>query len=193
MAAWLAFLIIMSIALIIGGISSGIYVAVKKSQQNKDPKSKPQPTNIAMTVSFIMVLSFLVGLLVFAFYYIFTTQKPECPPPPPCPNCLFTEKDFQNLTNARETIREFQTKASYIPDVGVKIDCARREGGECAVPPRVWSVPDIPLPPGVVDPIKQSGSGQKVPSAPNAIVDRPLGGRPLPRRVNFDQDFPSLD
>lgn len=127
MSKGLVFFIVMLITLMLGGIASGIYVAVVRNRTPEEQKKNP--VNIVPVVSMIMVTSLFLGLVIFGAYYILSMPdvKPqECPT---CAKCLLSEDDFVALKHAEAQIQDFQNKASYVPDVSVQQSCTHKPGG----------------------------------------------------------------
>lgn len=125
------FFIILLITLSSGAIACGIYVAVQrnKPEYKRDPARAP---SVIPIVSFIMVLSLVVGLLIFAVYYGITKTTPI---PPnyidkfscPKPQTFLTPEEFIAVEKAEETLNQFANKISVLPR-GLKTDVACTDG-----------------------------------------------------------------
>jgi hypothetical protein len=130
MSKIVVFIIIMAISLVLGGISSGIYVAVIRNQDSKNDNEVVEKTSVAPVVSFIMITSLLLGLLIFGIYYLATLEIPKpAPPCPKCAKCVISEDDFTNLRRAEKEIVNFQEKANLVPDISVQESCSNKTAG----------------------------------------------------------------
>ena len=134
------FTIIMLVCLSLGAIGVGIYVTHFRSQ----PENKNKKFSVA-TVSLIMIVSLLLGLLSFAVYYGLTYEKEltcgevqekysKCNPS--CPTCIWGPQDVANLKMAETTVRGLQSKAKGIPrNMRFRAQCddevCSREGRQC--------------------------------------------------------------
>lgn len=200
MSRIIVFIVIMVISLMLGGVASGIYVAMMRNRSAEEQKEKP--VNIAPVVSFIMITSLLTGLIVYGIYYLVTIPE-AAPPKPPCPKCakcLLSEDDFSNLRKAEKVITDFQRKAAFVPDVAVQETCSKRMagvgGGSCGnffkSGENGEGAEAVSMPPYI--PIKTpSRSGAKVePLKPSSYQ---IPGAPVPkiqRRVGFE-GFPPFE
>lgn len=128
MNKFLVFLIILFITLSIGGIACGIYAAVLNNRTPEEKKANP--VNIYTVIGLVMTVSLLVGLIIFGIYYIVTLPPGvDVKPCDQCKKCLLSKDDFDNLRKAENVIADFQTKASYVPDINVTESCSKRSPG----------------------------------------------------------------
>jgi hypothetical protein len=134
------FTIIMLVCLSLGSIGVGIYVSNFRSK----PENKNKKFSVA-TVSLIMIVSLLLGLLVFGVYYMMTYEKEltcgeiqakysKCNPA--CPTCIWGPEDVANLKKAENTVHGLQSKARTIPrNMKFKAQCddvsCVKDGRQC--------------------------------------------------------------
>jgi hypothetical protein len=205
MSRIIVFIVIMVISLMLGGIASGIYVAMMRNRSPEEQKEKP--VSIAPVVSFIMITSLLTGVIVYGIYYL-VTIPPSAPPAPPCPKCakcLLSEDDFSNLRKAEKVITDFQRKAAFVPDVAVQETCSKRMagvgGGSCGNFFRSGDNGDglggleaVSMPPYIPIKTPTRAGAKAAPAKPSSYqMSGALQGAPkLQRRVGFE-GFPPLE
>lgn len=182
MSRILAFLIIMLISLTLGGVASGIYVAMIRNRT--DEEKERNPISIAPVVTLIMVVSLLLGLVVFGIYYLATMPSEKtCPECKKCDECVLSEEDFRRLKRAENDIASFQEKANYVPDIKVKETCRGGEtgieGGNCTK----YRFKTQPEPPAVSYISPKPTLGAHPPVRVERQPERPVGGM---RKLPFD-------
>jgi hypothetical protein len=138
----LIFLAILAICLSLGGIGSGIYVAVQKNKYKDKPKDMP---SVVPTVVLIMVVSFFLALVIFAIAFTITRSPPApeehkcpnivCPPCKECEKAIFTETDYRDMVTAQHVLQDIGRKVDQVPrDIKVTADCQKGPGGVCVDP-----------------------------------------------------------
>lgn len=137
----LIFLAILAICLSLGGIGSGIYVAVQKNKYKDKPKDMP---SVIPTVVLIMVVSFFLALVIFAIAFTLTRssapQEHKCPEMicPPCRECekaIFTESDYRDMVTAQHVLQDIGKKVDKVPrDIKVTAECQKGPNGVCVDP-----------------------------------------------------------
>jgi len=114
-SSWIPFLIIMGVALAIGGIATGTYVAV----ENKKPENKDKPVS-AVTITFMMLTSALAGLVTYGGYTWYTSPTPKRDA---CPNCIFNTEDLEKYNKAVTFLNNFNDKVEKLPRTTINQVC----------------------------------------------------------------------
>jgi len=114
------FSIIMLTFLVIGSMTTGIYVAV----EDKKPENKDNPVS-TVTITFMMLTFILFGLAVYGGYYYYFSAKTISPSvqTKTCPTCILDETDFVKYNNSVDFLNNFAKKVDRIPRATVSEIC----------------------------------------------------------------------
>lgn len=116
------FTIVICVALAIGGIGVGIYVA----SFNSKPENKNKKYSV-VAISFILLASLLAGIVVCLILY--AVRKPE----KQCPTCGWGEDDIKMVKQAQQILEKANKKVQKIPrDMQYVTHCEAGEE-ECGV------------------------------------------------------------